>query len=327
MSWFELTAAASAFTPHVLLALAAEPSCEHDDIAGTLNAYFPWASLVITMLDSYADRLDDAANGDHSYISHYGDAELAVRRLCEIVARVAHETRELPNGDRHATLVACMLAMYLSRDGAYAPDMRAGTRALAQASGSLTRLLLPLLRVWRAAYLRRAAGAGERMRPVAARSALPPGLSLPRAAQTFAIWKSPHACLERCRRRYGSRFTINMTSHPPLVFLSDRDEIKAMLTAPAEVLHPGEGGATIMPIVGEGSFMLRRRGRASGWSQGRSFRPSTPGWCATTRRWWPTSCGARSLRGRRDIAFALHPRLRALTLEVILRTIFGASGF
>jgi len=326
MSWFELTAAASAFTPHVLLALAAEPSCERDDIAGTLNAYFPWASLVITMLDSYADRLDDAANGDHSYISHYGDAELAVRRLCEIVARVAHETRELPNGDRHATLIACMLAMHLSRDGAYAPDMRAGTRALAQASGSLTRLLLPLLRVWRAAYLRRAAGAGERMRPVAARSALPPGLSLPRAAQTFAIWKSPHACLERCRRRYGSRFTINMTSHPPLVFLSDRDEIKAMLTAPAEVLHPGEGGATIMPIVGEGSFMLRDEDEHLDGRKvilptfhTRMVRDHATLVADVVRREvasWP-----------RDIAFALHPRLRALTLEVILRTIFGASGF
>ena len=152
MRWFELTAAASAFTPHVLLALAAESSCEEGDIARALAAYFPWVSLAITMLDSYADRLEDLASGSHSYISHYGDADTAVQRLCEIVDRTAREARGLRNGHRHATLVACMVAMHLSRDGAYASDMRAGTQALAGAGGSLTRLLLPLVRAWRAAY-------------------------------------------------------------------------------------------------------------------------------------------------------------------------------
>ena len=184
-------------------------------------------------------------------------AMLAVRRLCEIVDRTAREARGLRNGHRHATIVACMVAMYLSKDGAYVPDMRAGTRALAGAGGSLTRLLLPLLRMWRAAYLKRAA-AGARAAPArgAVRSELPPGSQLPAAAQTFVIWKSPFTHLERCRRRYGSRFTINMTSHPPLVFLSEPDDIKAMLAAPADVLHPGEGADTIEPLVGEQSFML-----------------------------------------------------------------------
>jgi len=62
MTWFELTAAASGFTPHPLLALAAESSCEEGDIARTLAVYFPWVSLAITMLDSYADQLDDVAD-------------------------------------------------------------------------------------------------------------------------------------------------------------------------------------------------------------------------------------------------------------------------
>jgi tetraprenyl-beta-curcumene synthase len=157
MAWFEFTAAASGFMPHVLLALAAESSCEEGDIAAAQAAYFPWVSLVVTMLDSYADLIDDAASSRHSYIAHYGDTETAVERLCEIVDRVTRDVRTLRNGHRHATLVACMVAMYLSTDGARAPDMRAGTRALAGAGGSLTRLLLPVLRIWRAAYLRRAA--------------------------------------------------------------------------------------------------------------------------------------------------------------------------
>lgn len=161
IAWFEFTAAASAFTPHALLALAAEPSCSENDIAEALAAYFPWVSLTITMLDSYADRLDDVANGDHSYISHYGDSDAAVQRLCEIVDRTTREVCGLQNGHRHAVIVACMVAMHLSREGADAPDMRGDTQALARAGGSLSQLLLPLVRIWRAAYLRRAAPDGR----------------------------------------------------------------------------------------------------------------------------------------------------------------------
>ncbi len=104
------------------------------------------------MLDSYVDQFDDAANGDHSYIAHYASRELAVRRLCEIVDRTAVQARGLRNGHRHAVIVACMVAMYLSRDSAYRPELRASTRTLVDAGGSLTKLLLPLLRTWRIAY-------------------------------------------------------------------------------------------------------------------------------------------------------------------------------
>ena len=161
IAWFEFAAAASAFTPHALLALAAEPSCSEGEVAAVQAAYFPWASLTITMLDSYVDRLEDAVSGDHSYIAHYGDCDLAVERLCQIVGHATRAVGALRNGRRHAVIVACMVAMHLSREGAYAPDMREGTRALVKAGGSLSRLLLPLVRVWRAAYLRCAATDGR----------------------------------------------------------------------------------------------------------------------------------------------------------------------
>jgi len=325
IAWFELTAAASGFTPHVLLALAAESSCDQRDVASTLAVYFPGVALAITMLDSYVDQQEDLANGDHSYVAHYGDGERAVRRLCEIVDLIARETRALPKGTRHVTLIACMVAMYLSRDSAHAPEMRSGTWALAHAGGSLTRLLLPLLRIWRAAYLRRTATTARPRTAPAARRALPPTLPLPRPAQTFAIWKSPFTCLERSRRRYGSRFTIEMTSHPPLVFLSDRADIKAMLAAPADVLHPGEGADMIEELVGDRSFMLREgdehlHGRRTILPpfHAKVVREQADLVAAVVRREvasWPL-----------DTPFALHPHLRALTLETLLRTVIGASG-
>jgi tetraprenyl-beta-curcumene synthase len=161
LAWFELAAAASAFTPHVLLALAAEPSCLESEAAAVMAVYFPWFSLAITMLDSYADRPEDTANGNHSYISHYGDPDTAVARLGEILERTARAARALPGGHRHATVVACMVAMHLSRDTAFLPGTRAGTRALVNSAGSLTRMLLPLARLWRSAYLRRSATDGR----------------------------------------------------------------------------------------------------------------------------------------------------------------------
>jgi tetraprenyl-beta-curcumene synthase len=156
LEWFELAAAASGFLPHVLLALAAEHSSSQDDVAQTLTAYFPWVCLALTMLDSYNDWCEDLAGGAHSYISHYADPGTAVERLCEIVGEAARRARALPGGHRHATLIAAMIAMHLSRPSAWTADMRSRTHALASAGGSLTRVLLPLARVWRALYLKRA---------------------------------------------------------------------------------------------------------------------------------------------------------------------------
>jgi hypothetical protein len=109
------------------------------------------------MLDSYVDQAEDAANRDHSYVAHYPSEELALRRIKECIARAAHGARGLRNGPRHAVIFACMIAMYLSKDSARTPAMRASTRELARAGGTLTMVLLPILRLWRIYYRQRAA--------------------------------------------------------------------------------------------------------------------------------------------------------------------------
>lgn len=152
-SWFELSGAAtSSLTVHLLLALAAEPTFDESDVNRACAVYFPWLSLATTMLDSYVDQFDDAITGDHSYIAHYASREVAVARLGEIVERAGRDARGLRNGHHHAVIVACMVAMYLSNDSANKVDLRATTRTLVRAGGSLTKLLLPVLRAWRIAY-------------------------------------------------------------------------------------------------------------------------------------------------------------------------------
>jgi tetraprenyl-beta-curcumene synthase len=151
--WFELSGAATAsLSVHVLLALAAEPELGEDDVDSVRSAYFPRCALLSTMLDSYVDQFDDAANSEHSYLGHYGSCDVAVQRLVEVIDRAARGARALPNGCRHAVIIASMIAMYLSADAARTPELRPCTRTLADAGGSLTRMLLPVLRAWRIAY-------------------------------------------------------------------------------------------------------------------------------------------------------------------------------
>jgi tetraprenyl-beta-curcumene synthase len=156
LEWFESAAAASGWlTVLALLALAAGGGVEERRVNDTCTAYLPWISLTGTMLDSYADRAQDAACGEHSYIDHYPGAEEGVERLGELVREAAQRARSLPDGARHMVIVACMVAMYLSKDSVRTPELRASTRRLACACGWLARALLPVLRAWRVAYAQR----------------------------------------------------------------------------------------------------------------------------------------------------------------------------
>jgi tetraprenyl-beta-curcumene synthase len=155
-SWFELSGASSAgLTIFALLALASEPTCIEGEIARTRCAYFPWTSTLAAMLDSYVDQAEDTANGDHSYIDHYPTSELAIDHVCLMVKRCLREARTLENSEKHILIVTSMVAMYLSKDSASTPAMRGATKRIVNTGGSLTRTLLPILRLWRIACSQR----------------------------------------------------------------------------------------------------------------------------------------------------------------------------
>jgi tetraprenyl-beta-curcumene synthase len=154
--WFELTGAASAgLTIFALLALACEPRCNETDITRLRSVYFPWISAVATMLDSYVDQVEDTASDDHIYISHYQTPEIATQHICLLIRRSMRRSRTLRDGHKHILIVSCMVAMYLSKDSARSPAMRDTTRLIADAGGSLTSILLPILRLWRILYAQR----------------------------------------------------------------------------------------------------------------------------------------------------------------------------
>jgi cytochrome P450 len=202
------------------------------------------------------------------------------------------QARSLPDRERHAPLVATMITMHLSQPGArFTPD----------SSGSPPRA------------------------NTAARSSLPHGPRLPKPIHTVMMWKSPLTFLARCRQRYDNPFTVPITSHPPLVFISDPGAVREVLTTPCDQLYPGEGASIIEPLVGSESFMLLDE--AAHLHGRRLVLPPLRADAVARKAEIVQDVAERHVASwPQGVPFALHPRLRALALEAALRTVLGVSG-
>jgi cytochrome P450 len=151
---------------------------------------------------------------------------------------------------------------------------------------------------------------------------LPPGPRLPAAWQTILAWRRPTDLLERCRARYGRRFTLRVLGQPPFVVLSDPEEIKQLFMASPEALHPGEGARVLEPIVGRNSVILLDED--AHLEQRKLMLPAFHGERMRRASGVMAEVAEREIaRWPREEAIALHPRLQRMTLEIILRVVFG----
>ena len=157
---------------------------------------------------------------------------------------------------------------------------------------------------------------------MAAARNLPPGPRLPTALQTIGWWARPTSFMERCRERYGHRFTIKLAAQQPFVMLSDPAELKQLFTAPADVLHPGEGARILEPIVGPNSILLLDEG--AHLAQRKLVLPAFHGERMAALGEVISDVARTEIeRWPRDEGIPMHPRLQALTMEVILGAVFG----
>ena len=157
------------------------------------------------------------------------------------------------------------------------------------------------------------------------RGDLPPGPRLPQLLQTIAWWNRTVPFLERCRERYGKRFTMRLLQAPPFVHHSEPHHLREIFTAPPEVLHPGEGAKLLEPVVGANSVILLDE-RAH-LSQRKLMLPAFHGERMQRLSGLMREVAEREVAGwPRDRPIQLHPRLQALTLEIILRAVFGLDS-
>lgn len=156
--------------------------------------------------------------------------------------------------------------------------------------------------------------------------ALPPGPRRPALLQALDWTWRPAQFMEGCRRRFGDCFAVRLglggSLTYPIVFLADPAAVKALFAADPRDVPVGAGRQTLAPMFGSQSVLL-----VDGAQHLRQRRLMLPPFHGDRM-----AAYAELIRDitEREVAswpwatpFALQPRMQAITLEVILRAIFG----
>ncbi len=151
---------------------------------------------------------------------------------------------------------------------------------------------------------------------------LPPGPRMHRAIQT-AIWaRRAQWMLTQCRARLGPMFTLQIAYEGDWVIVSDPELIKQVFTGDPKVFHAGEGNQILKPLLGENSVLVLDEKRHIG--QRRLLLPPFHGERMQSYGERMTAIAAREIDGwPTGTPYRLRPRMQAITLEIIIETVFG----
>ncbi len=152
---------------------------------------------------------------------------------------------------------------------------------------------------------------------------LPPGPRAPVALQTLEWVVRPTALMRRCAARHGDPFTLRTSwADAPMVFVSDPAEIRKVFAADPGVLRAGEASEILEPFAGARSILLLDG--AEHMRQRKLMLPPFHGARMAAHRETVTALAAEEVaRWPAGEPFAALPRMQALTLEVIMRVVFG----
>src|SRR4051812_4806380 len=152
--------------------------------------------------------------------------------------------------------------------------------------------------------------------------ALPPGPNWPAGAQTADWIARPGPFMERCRRRYGDVFTVRLAQVGTFVFTSDPETLKSVFTAKPDRLRAGEANVALEPVLGSRSVLL-----LDGAEHIRQRRLMLPPFHGERLRGYERLIAEIAEEEASGWPYgeplALQGRMQAITLEVILRVVFG----
>jgi cytochrome P450 len=151
---------------------------------------------------------------------------------------------------------------------------------------------------------------------------LPPGPRMPRALQT-AIWsRQAQWMLGQCRARFGDMFTIQIAHEGTWVMVSGPEAVKQVFTGDPRVFHAGEGNEILRPVLGENSVLVLDE--KPHISQRRLLLPPFHGERMQGYGEKMTEIAAREIESwPTGTPYKLRPRMQAITLEIIIETVFG----
>lgn len=172
----------------------------------------------------------------------------------------------------------------------------------------------------------------ERMRPFGGeapppvdRAGLPPGPRWPTFVQSVGLLRFRHRFVPWAHRRYGDTFTVNLLpGGRPLVLFTRPEHAKEIFAGDPEVFHAGKGNAILGPIMGEHSLLLQdsaehKRAR-------KLLMPAFNGHALREYESLVTELAREEVgRWRPGTELPALDRMNAVTLEVILRVVFGVT--
>jgi cytochrome P450 len=151
-----------------------------------------------------------------------------------------------------------------------------------------------------------------------------PVCSLPTLLQTQLFWHRHNQFLTFCRKRYGPTFALKILPWRRLVVVSSVDDVKSIFTGDAKVFHAGDGNRPLAPVLGKNSVIvidedehLQKRKQMLPPFHGKAvkkYEETIRKVAETEVQSWPY-----------DKSFSLHPKMRKITLEVILRAVMGVE--
>jgi cytochrome P450 len=147
---------------------------------------------------------------------------------------------------------------------------------------------------------------------------------MPATLQAVAWARRPLPFLERCKKHFGDTFTIRVRHSGTWVILADPEDVKRVFTADHATLGVGLANSILGPLLGPRSVMLleepehvRRRKLMLPPFHGERMAGYSEMMAQVTRdelASWPL-----------NTPFELWPRMREITLEVIMRVAFGPA--
>jgi cytochrome P450 family 135 len=154
---------------------------------------------------------------------------------------------------------------------------------------------------------------------------LPPGPRRPAFVQTLEWIADPKGFMTRCRGRYGDTFSVRLGPSTDVVFLCEPAAAKEVFQGPPEQMNMGDINGLFRRVLGRNSLLVLDG--AEHMRQRKLLLPSFHGERIARHR------QAMVKAADEDVEtwpigepFPLQPRMQAMTLNVILRAVFGMEA-
>jgi cytochrome P450 len=137
--------------------------------------------------------------------------------------------------------------------------------------------------------------------------------------------RGPFPMLEDCRARHGDAFTLRLPIGPEVTIVSDPEVVKEVFALGPDEGHAGKANLVLKPFLGEHSLLL-----LDGAEHMRQRKMMLPAFHGERMH----AYGRTMLEAAHDAidvfpigrTFPIHRPMQGVTLQIIIRTVFGIAG-